>query len=76
LVGRISEEEVKRAVWSCDSDKSPSPDGFNFRFIKFFSEEIKDDILRAVHNFEEEGKWPRGTHSIFKVEESVAYGYR
>jgi len=34
LVGRISEEEVKEAVWSCGSDKSPRPDGFNFGFIK------------------------------------------
>ena len=35
LVGRISEEEVKRAIWSYDSDKSPGPDGFNFGFFKF-----------------------------------------
>ena len=35
LVGRIAEEEIKQAMWSCDSDKSSIPDGFNFGFIKF-----------------------------------------
>jgi len=34
LVGIFSEEKVKNAVWSCDSSKSPSLDGFNFSFIK------------------------------------------
>ena len=59
LVGKISKEEVKRAMWSCDSDKSLGPDGFNFGFIKFCWEEIKDDIIIAVHNFEEDERWPR-----------------
>jgi len=65
LVGRISEEEVKRAMWICDSDKSPGPYGFNFGFIKFCWEEIKDDIIRAIHFFEDEGRWPRGTNASF-----------
>ena len=63
LVGRISEEEVKEAVWSCGSDKSPGPDGFNFGFIKLCWEELKEDIFRAVRNFEEDGRWPRGTNA-------------
>ena len=50
-------------MWSCGSDKSPSPYGFNFGFIKFYWEEIKADIIRAVHSFEEEGRWPRGTNA-------------
>ena len=28
LVGRITEEEAKSLVWSCDSDKSSSPNDF------------------------------------------------
>ena len=35
LVGVVSEKEVKNVVWSCESSKSLSPDGFNFSFIKF-----------------------------------------
>ena len=34
LIEAVSEEEIKNVVWSCDSSKSPSPDGFNFDFIK------------------------------------------
>ena len=65
LVGRSYEEEIIRAVWSCDNDKSPGPDGFNFGFIKFCGEEINDDIVRAVHNFEDDGRWPRETNASF-----------
>jgi len=32
----ISLEEVKQAVWECDSYKSPGPDGVSFGFIKEF----------------------------------------
>jgi len=60
LVGRITEEDVKLAVWSCNNDKSPGPKGFNFGFIKFCWEEIKADIMRVVHNFEKDERWPRG----------------
>jgi len=38
---------------------------FNFGFIKFRWEEIKGDILRVVHNFEEDGRWPRGSNTSF-----------
>ncbi|XP_057443833.1 uncharacterized protein LOC130735985 [Lotus japonicus] len=41
-------EEIKSAVWECGADKSPGPDGYNFRFIKEFWELLKDDILKAV----------------------------
>ncbi len=33
LVEDISKEEVKFVVWSCESLKSPGPDGFNFGFF-------------------------------------------
>jgi len=65
LVGRITKEEAKRVVWSCDSDKSPGLDGYNFGFIKFCWEEMKENILRVFHNFEEDGKWPRGSNASF-----------
>jgi len=35
LIGNFFEEEIRAAVWSCDSSKSPHPDGFYFGFIKF-----------------------------------------
>jgi len=38
LIKPFSTLEVKEAVWSCDSFKSPGPDGVNFGFIKKFWE--------------------------------------
>ena len=34
LVERFSEEDIKVAVWDCEGNKSPGPDGYNFSFIK------------------------------------------
>lgn len=36
LVACFEEEEVRAAVWECDSTKSPGLDGLNFKFIKEF----------------------------------------
>ncbi|XP_058759958.1 uncharacterized protein LOC131633264 [Vicia villosa] len=36
LIRGFLEEEIRRAVWDCDSDKSPGPDGVNFGFVKEF----------------------------------------
>ena len=36
LPERFQDEEIKMAVWSCGSDKSPGPNGLNFKFIKQF----------------------------------------
>jgi len=65
LVRRISEEEVKEAVWNCDSSKSPGPDGFNFGFIKFCCDILKRDVVSAVQRFAEGGSWPKSTNASF-----------
>nr|GEX57522.1 RNA-directed DNA polymerase, eukaryota, reverse transcriptase zinc-binding domain protein [Tanacetum cinerariifolium] len=36
LEDMVSNEEIKRAVWDCGSDKSPGPDGFTFDFLRNF----------------------------------------
>ena len=36
MVEPFKEEEISSAMWACGSDKSPGPDGLNFRFIKHF----------------------------------------
>jgi hypothetical protein len=36
LIKPFSVDEVKDAIWDCDSFKSPGPDGVNFGFIKEF----------------------------------------
>ncbi|GKV48452.1 hypothetical protein SLEP1_g55265 [Rubroshorea leprosula] len=65
LTATFSEEDIKNAVWDCDSFKSPGPDGFNFRFIKAMWEEIKQDVIGFVQEFHEHGKLVRGSNSSF-----------
>jgi len=65
LVRIISEEEVKEAVWNCDNSKSPGPDGFNFCFIKFSWDILKEDVVSAVQKFAEGGSWSKGTNASF-----------
>jgi len=65
LVGEFSEEEIRTAVWNCDSSKSPDPDGFNFGFLKFSWDIIKADVLSAVKDFTSKNQWPRGTNASF-----------
>ncbi|MCI51418.1 cysteine-rich receptor-like protein kinase, partial [Trifolium medium] len=51
LIKPFSVEEVKTAVWDCDSYKSPGPDGINFGFIKDFWLEMQADIMRFMSEF-------------------------
>lgn len=51
LAAPFSLDEIKQAVWSCDSDKSPGPDGFNFTFLKKFWSSIKEEVSLLVGEF-------------------------
>ena len=64
-MGCFLEEEVKRAVWECGSDKSPGPDGLNFKFIKQFWNSIKPDILRFLDEFHVNRIFPKGLNASF-----------
>ena len=61
----FSNLEIKEAVWSCDGDKCPEPDGFNFKFIKEFWEKMKTDFRRFVDEFHVHGSFPRGSNASF-----------
>ena len=65
LVEHFQEEEIRRAVWSCGSDTSPGPDGFNFKFIKHFWEELKPEFLRFIAEFYVNATFPKGRNSSF-----------
>nr|GEV84614.1 RNA-directed DNA polymerase, eukaryota [Tanacetum cinerariifolium] len=47
LEGEVSDEEIKKAVWDCGSDKSPGPDGFTFEFFKKLWYLIGGDVTNA-----------------------------
>jgi len=65
LIKPFSVEEVKMAVWDCDSYKSPGTDGINFGFIKDFWIELKDDIMRFISEFHRNGKLTKGINNTF-----------
>ncbi|KEH40917.1 hypothetical protein MTR_1g037510 [Medicago truncatula] len=61
LIKPFSKEEVKSAVWDCDSFKILRPDGVNFGFIKKFWNDIKNDILRFISEFCRNDKLTKGS---------------
>ncbi|GAU45885.1 hypothetical protein TSUD_401090, partial [Trifolium subterraneum] len=58
-------EEVKAAVWDCDSFKSPGPDGINLGFFKDFWAELQSDVMRFFSEFHRNGKLSKGVNSTF-----------
>ncbi|KEH17518.1 hypothetical protein MTR_0009s0040 [Medicago truncatula] len=56
-------DEIKEAVWDCDSFKSPGPDGIYMGFIKDFWPELKDDILRFLKKFHRNGHLSKATEA-------------
>jgi len=67
LIKPFSVDEVKDAVWDCDSFKSPGPDRVNFGFIKDFWCELRDDITRFINEFHRNGKLAKGINTTFIV---------
>ncbi|CAL0325442.1 unnamed protein product [Lupinus luteus] len=67
LTTRFEEAEIRDAVWSCDGDKIPGPDGYNFSFLKKFWECVKKEIVAMVDDFFLSGNLARGCNASFIV---------
>ncbi|XP_071719294.1 uncharacterized protein [Rutidosis leptorrhynchoides] len=63
-----SDEEIKNAVWSCGSNKSPGPDGFSFKFVKHFWDILIEDIYMLVRHFLDSCSNPKGYDVMFMGE--------
>lgn len=61
----FSLEEIELAVASCDADKAPGPDGFNFKFIKNAWQTIKQDIYDMVSEFWASSTLPKGSNTAY-----------
>ncbi|XP_058784295.1 uncharacterized protein LOC131659071 [Vicia villosa] len=61
----FSEEEIKTAVWDCDGNKSPGPDGFTLEFFQQCWETLKADVVRYVTDFFDKAKLTKGCISSF-----------
>ncbi|GKD15747.1 hypothetical protein Tco_1200154 [Tanacetum coccineum] len=51
LESEVTNDEIKRAVWDCGTDKAPSPHGFTFGFYRRFWYIIESDVYDAVKHF-------------------------
>lgn len=58
-------EEIKEAIWSCGSDKSPGSDGFSFKFLKRNWELMKHDIVNTVRYSKSYGVINKGCNASF-----------
>ncbi|GKA98182.1 RNA-directed DNA polymerase, eukaryota [Tanacetum coccineum] len=65
LESEVSNEEIKRAVWDCGTEKAPGPDGYTFRFYRHFWYLIENDVYNAVKCFFRHGEIPKGCNSNF-----------
>ncbi|GJW93796.1 RNA-directed DNA polymerase, eukaryota, partial [Tanacetum coccineum] len=61
----VTNDEIKRAVWDCGTDKAPGPDGFTFGFYRRFWDLIQDDVYAAVRYFFVYSDIPKGCNSSF-----------
>ncbi|KAJ0805669.1 putative RNA-directed DNA polymerase [Helianthus annuus] len=51
LIRPFSLEEIKGAVWDCDGDRAPGPDGFNFNFLKRCWSGLQNNFLSLFDEF-------------------------
>ncbi|CAL9004761.1 unnamed protein product [Prunus brigantina] len=47
----FEEEEVKRAVFDCGTDKSPGPDGFSMLLFQSCWDILKEDLMKVMKDF-------------------------
>ncbi|GKV01676.1 hypothetical protein SLEP1_g14215 [Rubroshorea leprosula] len=67
LISEFSEEEIYEAIQCCNGNKSPSPDGFNFAFIKNMWPILKEDIVAFAKEFWANGKLVKRSNASFIV---------
>ncbi|XP_057730504.1 uncharacterized protein LOC130945825 [Arachis stenosperma] len=57
-----SADEIKAAVWDCESAKAPGSDGYNMNFIKKCWEEVGREFTEAVMGFFQSAVLPTGSN--------------
>jgi len=65
LVREITEEEIAKAVWDMDPDKSPGPDGFSIIFYRSLWSTIKRDLRKMLNYTLQKKKLGGATNSTF-----------
>ncbi|GKD40666.1 RNA-directed DNA polymerase, eukaryota, reverse transcriptase zinc-binding domain protein [Tanacetum coccineum] len=63
MIRGVSDEEIKSAMFSIDSNKAPDPDGFSSYFFKKTWSTMRDNVCKAVRGFFDNGKILREINS-------------
>ena len=61
----FDEEEVKKAVFDCDGNKSPGPDGFTLALFQKCWEEVKSEVMVVMNDFHSSGIVNRGVNETY-----------
>ncbi|GJS69396.1 hypothetical protein Tco_0702237 [Tanacetum coccineum] len=64
LENNVTREEIKRAVWDCGADKSPSPDGFTFGLYRRYWSFLGKDVKEVVFYFFQYETFPKGVQRV------------
>lgn len=65
LIVPFSMDEIKMAVWDCEGNKAPGPDGFNFCFIKRYWDLLKMDYYHLMVHFYHNSSISWGCMAVF-----------
>eukprot|EP00253_Pinus_taeda_P010539 PITA_10539 len=61
----IEEEEIRKAIWTLQPDKSPGLDGFPINFYRDHWQLIKKDLAKMLRGIQRKGKMGGFTNSTF-----------
>eukprot|EP00253_Pinus_taeda_P029799 PITA_29799 len=61
----IEEEDIRKAIWTLQPDKSPGPDGFPISFYREYWQLIKKDLAKMLRGVQRKGKMGGFTNSTF-----------
>ncbi|GKV13309.1 hypothetical protein SLEP1_g24337 [Rubroshorea leprosula] len=61
----FSIEEIEEGLRSCEGSKAPGPDGYNFSFLKFAWNSLKENFMSFFKDFHRNGRLVSGLNSSF-----------
>ena len=67
LKSPFTEEEISKAIFQLDRDKTPEPDGFTIAVFQDCWEVIKEDLVRVFAEFHSSGIINQSTNASFIV---------
>ncbi|PNX93422.1 cysteine-rich receptor-like protein kinase, partial [Trifolium pratense] len=65
LLAPFSVEEVRDILSSCDGNKCPGPDGFNFNFLKTCWDVLQADVMEFLNEFHSNAILPKAITASF-----------